>query len=117
MPSDGKRYIFRGNDKLIKVEAVEQFGLSLSTSHYLDRIERHSFFSFLYWSNPVILGQLEMDYPVFQLNSKVIDTSALSYCDNLYLLNVTASYKETMHVDTRGAEGKLNNTHPAKRTK
>ena len=35
-PSDGERYIYLGDDKLVKVEAIGTFRLLLRTGFYLD---------------------------------------------------------------------------------
>src|SRR3954466_3505381 len=119
-PSDGERYIFRGDGELIKVEAITQFRLLLSTSHYLEMKDTFVVPSFR--RNLVSVSVLDKSgfycsfgNGIFGLSkdSNVIGNGTLSYCDNLYSLDIAASYKETMHVDTRASKRKLNNEHSA----
>ena len=43
------------------------------------------------------------------LNSNIVDTRSLSGFENLYLLDIIASYHETLHVSSCGAKRKLTN--------
>src|SRR3954469_17685208 len=120
-PSDGERYIFGGDGELIKVEAIAQFRLLLSTGHYLDMKDTFVVPSFR--RNLVSVSVLDKSSfycsfgnEMFSLSkdSNVIGNGTLSYCDNLYSLDIAASYKQTLHVDKRGAKRKLSNEHSAK---
>ena len=51
-------------------------------------------------------------FSLFQ-DSKLIGTSYLSCYDNLYLLDTIASFKESLHLSTRGIKQKLTNEHSA----
>src|SRR3954462_4928949 len=120
-PSDGERYIVGGDDELIKVEAIAQFRLLLSTGHYLEMKDTFVVPSFR--RNLVSVTVLDksgfycsFENGMFSLSkdSNVIGNGILSYYDNLYSLDIAASYKETLHVDKRGAKRKLSNEHSAK---
>ena len=43
------------------------------------------------------------------LNSNIVGTSSLSGFDNLYLLDIIASYYETLNISSRGTKRKLTN--------
>ena len=71
-PSDGERYIYIRDDKLVEVEAIGTFGLLLRTSYFLDlkdtyvvRLLDRIWFLFLYWTSFVIVIHLGMKNLVF----------------------------------------------------
>ena len=43
------------------------------------------------------------------MNSNIVGTSSLYGFDNLYLLDIIASYYETLHISSRGTKRKLTN--------
>ena len=43
------------------------------------------------------------------INSNIVGTGSLMQYDNLYLLDINASYHETLNVESRGTKRKLNN--------
>ena len=45
------------------------------------------------------------------LNSKVITTSSLVVYDNIYLLDIVASYHESLNIEFYGTKRKLDNAH------
>ena len=45
------------------------------------------------------------------LNSKVIGTGSLVVYDNLYMLDIVASYLESLNIESRGTKCKLDNEH------
>ena len=47
-------------------------------------------------------------FSLFQ-NSNLVGTGSLSYVDNLYMLDIVASYHETLQLSTQGVKRKLTN--------
>ena len=64
-------------------------------------------FLFQYQTNLVIVVHLEMESLVFFHNSNLVATGSLSGYDNLYLLDIIASFNESLHVSTIGVKRKL----------
>ena len=114
-PSDSERYIFVGDEKLVEVQAIGHFRLSLGTGLYLNL--KDTFIVPSFRQNLVYVFILdkfsyhcsfENNQFSLSLNSNIIGTGSLSIYDNLYLLKTIASYNETLHVDSRGTKCKLN---------
>ena len=105
-----------GNDKTTKVEAIKTFRLLLKMSVYLDLKEPYVVRSFR--RNLISISVLNKfgyycSFGNFKyclsLNSNVISTGSLSVHDNLYFLDIVASFNETLYTSTRGTKRKLTN--------
>ena len=115
-PNDGERHIFVGDGKKVEVEAIGIFRLLLKFGTYLDLNETFVVLSFR--RNLVSISILDKfgyscsfgnnKFSLFQ-NSNLVGTGSLSYVDNLYMLDTTASYHETLQLSTRGVKIKLTN--------
>ena len=115
-PNDGERYIFVGDGKKVKVEAIGKFRLFLKSGTYLDLNETYVVPSFR--RNLVSISILNKfgytcsfgnnKFSLFQ-NSNLVGTGSLSYVDNLYMLDTIASYHETLQLSTQGNKRKLTN--------
>ena len=81
----------------MQVEVIGHFRLLLCTGFYLDLKDTFVVPSF----NQVNLS----------LNSKVIRTSSLVVYNNLYMLDIVASYQESLNIESRGTKCKLDNAH------
>ena len=110
-PSDGEKYIFVGDDKLVDVEAIWTFRLLLKAGYYLDLKETYVEPSFR--QNLVSISVLDkFGYSCsfgnsqfnLSLNLNIIGTGSLSLYDNLYFLDMVASFNETLHVNSRGTK-------------
>ena len=115
-PNDAEKFIYVGDDKTTKVEAIGTFRLLLKTSVYLDLKETYVVPSFR--QNLISISVLDKSrYHCsfgnsnfsLSLNLNVIGTSSLSVHDNLYLLNVVASFNETLYTSTHSTKRKLTN--------
>ena len=103
-----------GDDKTEKVEAIGIFRLLLKTSIYLDLKETNVVSSFR--QNLISISVLDKSgyYCLcgnskfsLSLNSNVIGIGSLYMHDNLYLLDIVASFNETLYTSTRGTKCKL----------
>ena len=113
-PNDGERYIFVGDGKKVKVEAIKTFRLFLKSGTYLNLNETYVVPSFR--RNLVSISILDKfgytcsfgnnKFSLFQ-NSNLVGTCSLSYVDNLYMLDTIASYHETLQLSTQGVKRKL----------
>lgn len=119
-PSDAERYIFVGDGNSVEVEAIGHFKLLLGTGYYLDLLDTFIVPSFR--RNLVSVSLLDKSgyYCSFgnnqfslSINSNVVGTGSLCAYDNLYLLDTVASYKETLHVESKGTKRKLNTDNSA----
>ena len=109
LPNDYERFIYVGDGKTAKVEAIGTFRLLLKTGVYLDLKETYVVPSFR--RNLISISVLDRSgyYCSFgnskfglSLNSNVIGTGSLSVHDNLYLLETIASFNETLYTSIRG---------------
>jgi hypothetical protein len=101
-PVDGERYIYVGDGKAVKVEAIGTFRLLLKTGSYLDLKETFVVPSFR--RNLVSVSTLDKfgyfcsfgdnKFSLFH-DSKLVASGSLSGYDNLYLLDTVASSNET----------------------
>ena len=114
LPNDSEIFIYVGDGKTAKVEAIGTFRLLLKTGVYLDLKETYVVPSFR--RNLISISVLDRSgyYCSFgnskfglSLNSNVIGTGSLSVHDNLYLLETIASFNETMYTSIRGTKRKL----------
>ena len=105
-----------GDGKTTKVEAIGTFRLLLQIGVYLDLKETYVVPSFR--RNLISISVLNKSgyYCSFgnskfslSLNSNVIGTGSLSVHDNLYLLDIVASFNETLYTSIRGTKRKLTN--------
>ena len=113
-PNDGERYIFVGDGKKVKVEAIRTFRLLLNYGTYLDLNETYVVPSFQ--RNLVSISILDKfgytcsfgnnKFSLFQ-NSNLVGTGSLSYVDNLYMLDNVASYHESLQLSTQGVKRKF----------
>ena len=115
-PNDAKRFIYVGNGKSMEVEAIGHFRLLLRIEIYLDLKETFIVPSFR--RNLVYISILDkFSYTCsfgnsqfsLYLNSNIVSTGSLLGFDNLYLLDIIASYYETLHVSSHGTKRKLTN--------
>ena len=113
-PNDAERFIYVGDGKTEKVEAIAIFRLLLKTSVYLDLKETYVVSSFK--RNLISISVLDKFgyYCSFgnskfslSLYSNVIGTGSLSVHDNLYLLDTIVSFNETLYTSIRGTKRKL----------
>ena len=113
-PNDGERYIFVGDGKKAEVEAIETFRLFLKSRTYLDLNETYVVPSFR--RNLVSISILDKfgytcsfgnnKFSLFQ-NANLVGTGSLSYVNNFYMLDIVASYHETLQLSTQGVKRKL----------
>ena len=103
-----------GDGKKAKVEAIGTFRLLLKTGVYLDLKETYVVPSFRRNLISIYVLDKSRYYCSFgnskfnlSLNSNVIGTSSLSVHDNLYLLDIVASFNETLYTSIRGTKRKL----------
>ena len=109
-----ERFIYVGDEKTTKVEAIGKFRLLLKTGVYLDLKETYVVL-FFRW-NLISISVLDKSRYYFSfgnskfslsLNSNVIGTGSLSVHDNLYLLDIIASFNETLYTSIRDTKRKL----------
>ena len=107
MSNDAERLIYVGDGKLVEVEAIGHFRLLLKTEIYLDLKETFIVPSFR--RNLVSIYVMDkLGYTCsfgnsrfsLYLNSNIVGTGSLSGFDNLYLLDIIASYYETTTTKT-----------------
>jgi len=118
-PIDSERCIYVGDGKLMEVEAIGNFRLLLlCTGFYLDLKDTLVVPSFR--RNLVSVSYLDkLDYlcsfrnNVFRLsfNSDIVGTVSLLAYDNLYLLDIVASYGESFNVELGGTKRRIDNTN------
>lgn len=115
LPNDGERYIFTGNGKKAKIEAIGVFRLYLGTNVFLDL--ENTFVVPSFRRNLISVSCLDKfgylysfgneTFSIFQ-NSVLIGTSSL--IDKLYKLNtITSNDNESLHVSNIGTKRKLTN--------
>lgn len=100
-PSDGERYIYVGDGKTIQVEAIGKFRLLLKTGFYLDLDETFIVPSFS--RNLISVSTLDKygyscsfengKFSLF-LDSKLVRSGSLLHNNNLYTVDIIASYNE-----------------------
>jgi len=104
-PIDYERWIYVGDGKSVEVEAIGHFRLLLCTGFYLDLKDTFVVLSFR--QNLVSVSYFEkLGYlcsfgnNVFRLsfNLDIVGTGSLLANDNLYLLDIVASYGESFNV-------------------
>ena len=98
------------------MEPIGTFRLLLRTSYFLDLKDAYVVPSFK--RNSVFVSVLDKfgcccsfrngNFHLFQ-NSNLVATSSLSSFDNLYLLDMNASFNESLYVNTIGVKHKLTN--------
>ena len=103
-----------GDGKTVAVEAIGTFRLLLKTGHFLNLEETYIVPSFRW--NLVSISILNKfgyscsfgnnNFSLLQY-SNLIGTGSLSLHDNLYLLDIIASFNETLHASSRGTKQKL----------
>ena len=106
-PSDGERYIYVGDGKSIKVEGFKTFRLLLRILFYLDLNETFIVPSFRW--NLISISVLNKfgfscsfgnsKFSIFQ-DLKLVSSRSLLVYDNLYLLDIIASFNESLHIST-----------------
>ena len=116
---DGERYIYVGDGKSVEVEAIQTFRL-LRIEFYLGLNETFIVPSFR--RNLISISALNKfkfscsfgnsKFSLFQ-DSKLVGTSPFSSYDHLYLLDTIASFKESLHLSTRGIKRKLTTKNSA----
>ena len=113
-PNDVERFIYVGNGKLVEVEPFGHFSLILKTVIYLDLKDtfivpsiRQNLVSIYVLNKSGYTCSFENSRFSLYLNSNIVGTSSLSRFDNLYLLDIIASYYKTLHVSSCGTKRKL----------
>jgi gag-polypeptide of LTR copia-type/GAG-pre-integrase domain len=113
-PRDGEKYIYVGDDNKAEVEPIEHFGLLLKTSLYLNLYDTFVVSSFR--RNLISISVLDkLDFSCsfgdgkFSLyrHSNMVASGFLSVMDNLYTLDIIASYNETLNNETRNVRQKI----------
>ena len=114
--SDGERYIYVGDSKIIEVKAIEKFRLLPKTRFYLDPNETFIIPSFR--QNLISISTLEKygfscsfrnrKFSLFY-DSKLVGSGSLLGYDNLYLIDTIASFNESLQLSTRSLKRKLIN--------
>ena len=104
-----------GDGKPVEVEVIWHFRLLLGTGFYLELKDtfvvssfRRNLVSVSVLDKLVIIVLFGNNQFSLSLNSNIYGISSLSIYDNLYLLDMIASYNEILHVDSRGTKRKLN---------
>ena len=120
IPSDGERYIYVGDGKMVQVKAIGKFRLLLKTGFYLDLDETFIVPSFR--RNLISISALDKfgyscsfgngKFSLFH-DSKLVGSGSLSVYDNLYLIDTIASFNESLQLSTRGIKRKLTNKNSA----
>ena len=112
--NDSERFIYVGNGKTAKVEAIGTFRLLLKTGVYLELKETFVVPSFRRNLNSISILDRFGYYCSFgnskfglSLNSNVIGTGSLYVHGNLYLLETISSFNETLYTSIRGTKCKL----------
>ena len=85
--------IFVGDGKSVEVEAIWHFRLLLGSGLYLDL--KDTFIVPSFRRNLVIVCSFENNQFILSLHSNIVGSDSLSIYDNLYLLDMIASYNET----------------------
>jgi hypothetical protein len=101
---DDERYIYVGDDNKAEVEAIGNFRLVLKTGLYLDLLYTFVVPSFR-WNLISIFALDKLDFSCsfrdekFGLyrHSNMVASGFLSVMDNLYALDIIASYNETLN--------------------
>ena len=93
----------------MEVEAIGNFRLLLKTRIYLELKERWNLVSISILDKLSYTCYFENSEFSLYLNSHIIGIGSLSGFDDLYLLDIIASYYETLHVSSRGIKIKLTN--------
>nr|KAJ0220159.1 hypothetical protein LSAT_V11C200069570 [Lactuca sativa] len=106
-PNDVERYIYVGDGKQVEVKAIGTFHTCIVPSFRHNLVSVSKLDKSGYYCS---FGNGEFS---LSLNSNVIGTGSLTYCDKLYMLDIVTSYNETLHVDSRGTKRKLNNENSA----
>ena len=113
-PNDAERYIYVGDGKKVEVEAIGKFRLLLKTGFYLDLDETFVVPSFR--RNLISVSCLDkcgyscsFENGKFSLfhSSNMVGSGSLSGYDNLYSVEINASFNESLHLSTRGVKRKL----------
>ena len=110
--------IYVGDGKSVEVEAIWPFRLLLCTGFYLDLKDTFVVPSFR--KNLVLVSYLDkLGYlcsfgnNVFKLsfNSDIVETGSLLINDNLYLIDIVASYGESFNAELCGTKRRIDNTN------
>ena len=116
-PNDAKKFMYVGDEKLVEVKAIEHFRLLLKTEIYLGLKEtfivptfRHNLVSIYILDKLGYICSFRNSQFSLYLNSNIVGIAGF---ENLYLLDIVASYYETLHVSSCGTKRKLTNENSA----
>ena len=102
----------------MEVEVIGNFRLLLSTSFYL--VFKNTFVVPSFRQNLILVSYLDKfgyscsfgnNQVNLSLNLKVIGTGSFVVYDNLYMLDIVASYHESLNIESCGTKPKLDNAH------
>jgi hypothetical protein len=103
-PRDDERYIYVGNDNKVEVEAIRHFRLLMKTDLYLDLFDTFVVPSFR--RNLISISILDIlrfscsfgdeKFDLYR-HSNMVASGFLFVMDNLYALDIIASYNETLN--------------------
>ena len=117
-PIDAERYIYVGDGKSVEVEVIGHFRLLLWIGFYLDLKDifvvpsfRRNLILVSYLDKYVYSCSFGNNQVNLSLNSKVIGTASLVVYDNLCMLDIIASYHESLNIESRGTKRKLDIAH------
>ena len=100
---------------MVDVEAIGHFRLLLGTGYYLDLLDTFVVPSFR--RNLISVSILDKfgyscsfgnNQFTLSINSNIVGTGSLVYHDNLYSLDIIASYQESLHASSCGMKRKFN---------
>ena len=112
-PTDAERCIYVGDGQSVDVEAIGHFRLLLGTGYYLDLLDTFVVPSFR--RNLISVSILDKfgyscsfgnNQFTLSINSNIVGTGSLVYYDNLYSLDIIASYQESLHASSCGMKRK-----------
>ena len=114
-PNDGERHIYVGDGKTVQVKAIEKFILLLKTGFYLDLNETFIVPSFR--RNLIYISALDKsEYScsfsnenfILVHDSKLVGSGSLSSYDNLYSIEINASFNEISAIKYTRCKEKIN---------
>jgi len=115
---DYERWIYVGDGKSVEVEVIGHFRLLLCIDFYLDLKDtfvvpsfRRNLISISYLDKLGYLCSFENNVFRLSFNSDIVGTGSLLAYDNLYLLDIVASYGESFNAELRGTKRKIDNTN------
>ena len=117
-PNDVERYIYVVDGKSVEVEAIGHFRLLMCTRFYLDLKDtfvvpsfRRNLISVSYLDKSGYFCSFGNNMFKLSFNSDIVGTGSLMGHDNLYLLDIIATYGESLNVESRGTKRKIDDNN------